>query len=1244
MKFIKNILIFIILMNFPLLSIPTTPGTQTNQGIGDINLSQKVPTNYTPPPPRNIVVFSDDGQENPKNELYGQGTFKDFLNNLFGQKNSEDPVIVNQLIDGLQSDPAPVLFVSESIMNSLIARQTIIQDFLERNDNQLTEKYAGMTKFNDPTRRIEFKKTCVSIFNNFILIKNSLDLYKQNPTIDSLNAFGNTIQKTNADNDTLVNNISTNLFNGDTEQASDFVKDIIFNYLPSYKALDLTQWKIGKTTDGCSVLVPTNKEGVILPTGIHYQDLDGFKGKDITNPFDAFNTDPKKALSNPHTDISAAVTSLINVIASNKDKSEAKLNTHIIGHGSGTTSLLEGTRAGIKISDFNKRLIPALEKSNTQTVSDETCYGGDINKAKAYQQKDGSTGVHSFTAITGNSSLVPLTLLSSSFISKAMTIFQQEYDRLKSGLPLSTKEELANVSLTLKDHRNFGTYFSDLLTSTAKAVSTFFKRDNTSAESIPAIPSIKPAASDRWYSADYVRDNILQISDESNIKDRAHAAYDIPFIYNLPKGGGFLPSKETILSPIIIKGTDLPFITPLSAGRKIHYLRDVTISDPSISITDFITQSIKPFIDQMNEIDLVPLIDKNIAEKTIIIDSLHVKEGIISLVVTKDYAMYTIKDESKGFFGRQPLHSIALSNNWFSWSSASTFKTLLKQGRDNATLEMLEVEKLQGISTTIHDRQEKLRLIQKLTEKIDWYNYSQTHDLSNENAIYRAVLDVINQTNNSLTADFLLDLSPHELEIIAHVINKNMDNVASTKTHAMLDQTFTMIHEEIIRRELITTMSEKMKFGNDTLIDWYMGLTLDAQILIKYEFNMQVEVGTILSQDPNTLTNKERAMLQSYLEETKSIATVATQIADLEAKINAVTSPRDETKFNSYLKDKYNELTDLPDKTAFIDWIIALDETEKAPIALDITAFFVKEVFNDPTLLNYQSNNLYITELFTLKSNLEQFVNSSGTDQTAILEKASRLNKGTPITLNHVNPLLKNSLQVLNQRIINSFETLNRSQQALLLLPNSVDIYAQIFKTLPFAKQTEIANNLYLLKNASNDVLNYQKSLLNERIKTAQTPADFTALSDDIIAAKIPLTTEQTNLLKTSFIAAEVTENKALSEHLPFLNAGSTGTTTFDPTIINQETGQPIIINNDPHKPTDPTNPTKPIDIPGQIIPNDTKDFENKDLNENKKRLEEEQKSREDAATAARDANEKAQEEFKKREETGNHEPVVFEI
>ena len=1157
----------IMLINFPLLSMPTNPGAQTNRGIGDSNLSTEIPTNYTPPAPRNITAIFDNGQEGPYREL--------FTNDPNNPKYTNNPV-TNTFLQGLTTETKSPLYVSESIIQNLVARQTIVQDFLNLTDQELTNKYEDTKQFSSDQYRATFQNICKILDLNITKTQDAFNKFVTTPNDDpdKENLFKNAISINNqfsADVKNLTNSVAQQLFNGDLNKAEFLISNINENYLPYKNSFDPSQWAIGNTSDGSYLLLPKDGNGNINPTGLNFDHLTGLNGTEISNLFDDFNKNIKVGTTTIHTDINAGMLSLLDIFKISSSPSQdplvvnfnsennARSNFYIIGHGSAETETAAGHLAGIDTDFFKEKILPTLVSNcfiNTFTI--ESCYGAVDNLKAAF-----GTDLLPFTIISGLSAYTTLSYLQATSINNIAKILNQESKLYVDYKPFSSQEEL---NKEIANFNKFNDYYNLMVTNIGDGIANIFNnRSQDSVQGITSSPSIQIAGTTDLQTLDYVRKNIQQIS---NIKNKTTQSNDESFYYNLEKGGGILLSSETIIAPIVIKiGSELPFIVPLSIGEKIHYMKEFTIEDPSITTEMFITQSIKPFIDQMIKANTT------IGNKTIIIDSLKTKDGIVTLVINKDHARYTIKDEPKGFFGKQPLHTIPLSNETsiWSWSSASNFKDLLKQGRDRATLVELEIEKIKGISTTIHDRQEKLRLIQKLTEKIDWYNYSQTHDLSNKNAIYNAILDVINQTNSPLTADFLLNLSPHELEIIAHVINHTMDTVANEKTHAMLDQTFTMIHEEIIRRELITTMSEKMKIGDEALIDWYMGLTLDAQILIKYEFNTQVEEGTILSQDPDTLTNKERAMLQSYLEETKSIATVATQIADLEAKINALTSPRDETKFNAYIKDHYNELIDNPDKTAFLDWIIALDETEKAPINLDIIAFFAKEAFNDPALITYQSNNLNITELFELKVNLESFLNVSNADQLTILNKASILNKN-PIDQNAFNPILTQTLNSLDQAIISSFKDINKNEKILLLIPDPTDVYGQIFKDLPFTKQQkiiELLNSKFPID--PQDLLTYQASLVDQRIKTAKTQQDFTNLSNDITDAKIILTKQQSDLLKTSFTTEEEAQNKALSEHLPFPDAGFTGTTTFDPQALNEENNQALNIDGNPSNPNDPT-------------------------------------------------------------------------
>ncbi len=265
--------------------VPININPTNNNTVTTTSPQNPVATNYQEPAPRNIIVLLDDGSENPKNELYGPGTFKTFLNYLNGDKNYETPVILDQLISGLNSDPASAIFASESIVNSLIARQTIVKDFINLSEDELTKKYGDMTKFNDPTMRSEFKKTCIMLSNGLTLAQNSFKEYSENPTPNTLSDFSNIIQKIHKDYDDQFDEITKNLFDGDATQTDIFCDDIKYNYFPSNNALDLSKWKLGKTPDGSYLFLPLNDQGIINSTALNYKDISGFNGITIPNPF-----------------------------------------------------------------------------------------------------------------------------------------------------------------------------------------------------------------------------------------------------------------------------------------------------------------------------------------------------------------------------------------------------------------------------------------------------------------------------------------------------------------------------------------------------------------------------------------------------------------------------------------------------------------------------------------------------------------------------------------------------------------------------------------------------------------------------------------------------------------------------------------------------------------------------------------------------------------------------------------------
>ncbi len=1186
----------------------------THQATGGLSAPIEIPN---PPAPRNISVFLDDGQENPYDALFERD-----INSFRGYP------VTYKFIKALNSTTNTAIFVSESIMNNCIAGQAIIQDFLTLSDDKLTQKYSALPKFSSQDLRDAFKSVCTKLSQNNLAINNAFEAYQASPSNTLLNNLNTLATQANTDVTELISLVSKKLFYNDQSKGENFVEDIIFNYSPYNDAFDSKKWSIGKTTDGSYLLLPKNESGDILPTGFNYDHLDGFNGTAIANPFEAFNKDIKTAVTNTHTNTEAATTSLLEIIkitqpTANPDPSiitftpetYAKLNMYLNGHGSPKTTVDNGSLAGIDIDFFNKTMLPVLEKAYTQTLTYETCYGADVNAQAAFESKD----PFSFTVIGGNSILAPLGIAISPYGDMILEFCTSEEALYKERGSFSTPEEIQKKMIDMGIINEFNQYFNEIDTSIAQGVSNFFNRSQTSIYGITGLPLIQLASTTEWLTANNLRDNLLQVS---TIKDRVSVVNQEPFLYNKEKGGGVLVSTETVLTPITIEiGSELPFIVPLSTGKKIHYIKELVIKDQSITTEMFITKSIKPFLDQINNyID----IDKSLADKTIVIDSLKTKDGTVTLVVTRRYAMYTIAEETDLLTEEAPLHYIQLVDNKFSWKDLNTFKSNIEIAHEQATQEFIEIAKIQNISTTLETRQKALNVIGRLRGIVN-VNLGINDQLTIWNATQDAI---INNNNKPISKEFLSTFSLDELQTFCNIIAKYIITLDSNEPLAVeVNETLKKAYQQLNYKTLEQKLATKLTINGEAALNWYITLTLDDQTLINDLFNESLESIILPNLDLTTLTIKEQILIKNRIQGILTITTNMPQIDELNAQLKIIDTRHDLEKFNQHLQDQFSLLSTLPDKSSFIDWISILEETEKANIAFDISAFFIQELINDPYLGAYQIYKLNIDELFVIKINLEIFSSSSEAQKNSILKKSS-LRNGSLITLESAINAITNGIKMLDQSIQKYFSNnLSLKQQLALLNPNPVDDYAKIFKELPFEMQTMIAKNLALLKDViTTDLLNYQKSLLPERIATAATPDDLDAIQADLTAAMnlSHLNYSPTDMpadFQITYDKLLTAQNKRIAEHAPAIpSAGSTGPLNFDPTILNQQTGQPLANTNQDN----PTNPINPENTPGQVIQDKNPDFQDKELEDEWKKEHEQEILEEKQAKSAETANEEA--------------------
>lgn len=1225
---IKNLILLI----YTLQSFLTTPIIIAGQLNAHLSSPIKIPD---APPPRDIFVLLDNGSENTYNSLMNNSI--DIFNPM---------PITYQVISQLQSKAKTPLFASESLINNIIINQIIVKDFLTLSEDELQKKYSSIAKFSSLEVITAFKNICTILIKNNNEIKTAFDAFQKNKSEESLNNLNTLIMQAKTHEEDLINDVSIKLFKNDKDKGESFVTDIIYNYIKFNKALNLSEWSIGRTIDGSYLLLPKDSKNMLEKTGLNYSHLNGFSDNQSLNPFDDFNNNIKKAFNDKNVNTDESVNELIKIIkikqntASNNPSTitfnpedHSKLNIYIAGHGGPKTSQSNGTIAAIDIDTF-KSFINILENSYTQTLTYETCFGGDINAAKSFEDTYGKLETHSFSIINGTSSLTPLGLEESTYLFQISSLIEQELTTYKKTGIFSTPDELKQKMIDVGLNYRLDNYFNIIKSNIANGVLTALNNRYDGIYKLTGNPLIKLSTTNTWLPAKNIGDDILQVH---NFNDLLNSTNKTSFEYNSTIYKGILISEDTILSPIEIQiNSNLPLMVPLSVGKNIHYIKEIIIKDPSITTAAFINQSIKPFIDQMNIINK----NTNIADKIIVIGSLHTKEGICAVVITKHGAFYSIDIESENnLTGEKPLHIIEFEKNFYSWLYKDTFKESLEAAHNQETQKLIILQKIQNISSAIASRQKTLNVIKRL-KGITNINLG----INDQKTIWDAVKKAIKENDNSaLSKEFLSTFTRLELQTFCNILGENIFSVSFTDPIAQgLSETLQMAYKQLDYKKLQETLNFK-SIDIKTALDWYATLSLEDQLLIKFDLNIVLEKNIQDLLDPNTLTAKQEFLVENYLKTTASLTINQEQQADLETKIKALTSPRDETKFNTYLKDRLNQLIALPDKTAFIDFIANLIESEKAPINLDITAFITEKVSFDPEFNNNFSLN--ITELFTVKTIIEKFFNSSYEDQNIILQKVSEHYKQT-ITLDNFTQRLTLGSQTIENGIVNSFNSLNYDHQTLLIVHDSIDTYAQIFKTLSFETQKKIINNLPKLKTAQQDVLKYQQSLVDDRIKTATSFDDLVALKTDIANTKdLILTHQQSTTLDAKFHQAQDTYNRARAKQLPLpASTGSTGNSIFNQPFFNQDNGKTVIILPDPKNPNNPTDPTKHEVFPGQLIPEGTKDFENKDLEANKERLEEEQKDREDTSTAARDNNKAAQDEAKKRKESGNDEPVVFEL
>ncbi len=681
---------------------------------------------------------------------------------------------------------------------------------------------------------------------------------------------------------------------------------------------------------------------------------------------------------------------------------------------------------------------------------------------------------------------------------------------------------------------------------------------------------------------------------------------------------GFKVIGHTILNPIVF---DIPNLNSATKMGGIQVKNDSNMYFfSSISIPNFdsskiankkeLTESLGDFLTRM--ILSPSKMKDDISRSTIVIDKLITKDNTFSVMIKGKYIIY--KDE-KGKFYNYTINSNKLKASdslGFTYKTVSSgFTNTLRDGQLKSLKEAAERDQMNYVSSLSQSKLEALNQIDRLK------GAKLIRELNNEDSLtlFNAVKKYIESNNGStLSPLFILDLSSKELSALYNAINK----YKLTSSTIDFFPTLTMVKNEEIRRTLqekLALLSEYDKKNDNgsgiSVVDWYTTLSPNEQIMIKFDLYEALDDGTLFAKDPETLTESEREILKEYILETISLATLPTQIADLQKKLENITKKSEDAtitklKLEKALEERAAKIAQ-QEQEEFIADDILIDLALQAENIGGLSSFgelIIRSRLLSKALSQNPTNDTFnIAELIEYKEQLEEFLSLPKTDQDLIIKKAKEYGliiQDSQIIITNINEFITNILDEVSAK----FKNIGLEDQVTLLSTVSDNIYSEIFKTLSFKMQKDISTKLSQLEGAQDQLSVYQNYLLTERITAARTSEDINGIEEDIKAAELEISTTIQLDLTDAKEKFEIAENRRIAEHAPSIpNAGSTGgSITIDPLIINSETGQAETI----HTEIDPTtgDATSTV-IPAENIP--TERYE-KDSDLEKAREEEYQK------------------------------------
>ena len=695
---------------------------------------------------------------------------------------------------------------------------------------------------------------------------------------------------------------------------------------------------------------------------------------------------------------------------------------------------------------------------------------------------------------------------------------------------------------------------------------------NSGLFAIITAPSQLAPKQDIVYPPNLQNNVILTATAANGSTQTAQRTSSDPFIFS--ENTDLTISNNTIFTPLKIdsKKNLIPTTITLNGDTKnnVYYIETLKCEN----FPDDLRSFVKILNKAINNTDAIIYIESVISSAT---------EQAQMVMIDKDKAMWIERNSLNGKFdsGLSPNKLLKINKQDSNIEPiAINFSKLGKQ----IIQEKLNINKITDDNIKFQTQIEALNTIERLSSVTSPENLND----EDKNIIKEAITEYLKASNNGLLDQiFLLQFNSTALEALKicitelsneHVKKNPTQNISNDKLLEALDETIKTLDPikdyRSLQEELASRLAlDQQKSGDGTaVIDWYLNLNPNDQLLMEYDIKVVYGQEHIVNMDPNLLNEVERAEVKIYINDLLSRAINKAQIADLNAKLDAIDKAPTDTQKLQDLQNKLQTYSNPNQENAMIDWIATLSTAEQQSISEDVQAILVANTFND---LYNQTNFIVqmvdqksIKELLILKTNLESLLNDNDSSKNIILDKAKvKITKNS----NLINVSSDEAQQIIQDKvndctveikkmIINHIKENNNFDS--FIDPESTNPYAKIFQQLSLVDQESIISKVTKsdkIAKANAELQEFQEATLPERIDNAGTTAELQALQTDAKAAGVTFGATTEKIFSNKFSIVEEAENRAKAANEPYLPAAN-NTTFLDPTLENAQ-GQTVTVD-----------------------------------------------------------------------------------